>query len=108
MRGGKLDRRIALQQATTTYDALNNPVKTWTTLATVWASKMDLSDTERVQAAEVGADMTTRFQIRHSNTVSVINPKDRLTYAGNTYQIVAVKEIGRNEGYEITAVVRTD
>jgi SPP1 family predicted phage head-tail adaptor len=108
MRGGKLDRRIVLQQATTTYDALNNPVKTWATLATVWASKTDLSDTERVQAAEVGADMTTRFQIRHSNTVSVINPKDRLTYAGNTYQIVAVKEIGRNEGYEITAVVRTD
>src|SRR5262245_20493120 len=108
MRGGKLDRRITLQQATVTYDSLNNPIQTWGDLATVWASRQDMSDTERVAASEVGADMTTRFQIRWSNLVSVLNPKDRLTFDGNSYEIVNVKEIGRREGIEITAVVRTD
>ncbi len=108
MEGGKLDRRITLQQATVTYDALNNPVQTWVDLATVWAARMDLSDTERVAAAEVGAAMTTRFQIRYSEQVAVINPKDRLTFDGRTYEIVNVKEIGRREGLELTAAVRTD
>jgi len=105
---GRLDRRITLQQATITYDALNNPAQTWSTLATVWASKMDIRDSERVAAQEVGADITTRFQIRYSDAVSDINPKDRLTFDGRTYEIVNVKEIGRREGLEISAVARID
>ena len=105
---GKMDRRITLQRATVTYDALNNPVQTWATLATVWASKEDISDSERVAAKEVGAEITTRFQIRYSTDVSDLNPKDRLTYNSDTYQIVGVKEIGRREGLEITSVARID
>jgi SPP1 family predicted phage head-tail adaptor len=105
---GPMDRRITLQQATITYDALNTPTETWATLATVWASKEDLSDSERVAAAEVGAAMTTRFRIRYSLKVSGINPKDRLTFDGNTYEVVNTKEIGRREGIEITATFRTD
>jgi SPP1 family predicted phage head-tail adaptor len=108
LQAGAMDRRIALQQATVTYDALNNPTETWATLATVWASKEDLSDSERVAAAEVGAAMTTRFRIRYSLKVSGINPKDRLTFDGNTYEVVNTKEIGRREGIEITATFRTD
>lgn len=105
---GDLDRRIVIQRATITYDGLNNPQQSWATLATVWASKLDLYDSERLAAKEVGADMTTRFQIRYSTTVSGVNPKDRLTYAGKTYSIVNVKEIGREQGLEITANARID
>jgi SPP1 family predicted phage head-tail adaptor len=105
---GKRDRRIALQQAVIAYDVLNNPTSTWSTVATVWAERMDLSDRELVAAREVGAEMTTRFRAPWSNAVSGINPKDRLTCEGNTYEIVNVKEIGRREGIEITAVFRTD
>jgi SPP1 family predicted phage head-tail adaptor len=105
---GTMDRRITLQQATVTYDALNNPTETWATLATVWASKEDLSDSERVAAAEVGAAMTTRFRIRYSDKVSGINPKNRLTFDDRTWDIQNVKEIGRKEGLEISAIARTD
>ena len=108
MKAGKLDRRITLQRATVTYDALNNPVQTWATLVTVWASKSEISDSERVAAKEVGAEATKRFQIRYSTDVDDLNPKDRLTYNSETYQILGVKELGRREGFEITAVVRAD
>lgn len=105
---GKLDRRIALQRFTATRDALNNPVDAWLLLATVWASKLDVRDSERFAAKEVGAEIGTRFQLRYSATVADLNPKDRISYNGRTYDIVGVKEIGRREGLEITAIARAD
>jgi SPP1 family predicted phage head-tail adaptor len=83
-------------------------ILTWATLATVWASRQDIRDSERVAAQEVGADITTRFQIRYSSEVAGVNPKDRINFDGSIYEIVAVKEIGRREGLELTAAARTD
>lgn len=108
MRGGRLDRRIVLQQATLTYDSLNNPIQTWANLATVWAEKVELTGAERVAAAELGAERSCKFRIRYSSAVSVINPKDRFTFGGDTWQITSVTPLGRNEGFELSATVRTD
>lgn len=115
MRAGDLDRRITLQSATLTRDAMNNPTRTWADVATVWASRLDVSDGERIAAKQVGAEIGTRFVIRHSETVEDVNPTWRLTSDGVTYEIVAVKEVkkmqgdrGRKRGFEITAVARAD
>ena len=108
MQAGKLDRRITIQRATITYDALNNPVETWAALATVWGSKLDYIGSENVAAHEVGAQMTTTFRIRWSNKVSGLNPKDRLSFDSKTWNILNVKEISRKEGLEVIAVARTD
>lgn len=108
IRAGSLDRRIEIQRATESRDDLNNVVLTWATLRTVWAAKADVRDGERWAAMEVGAEVTTRFTIRWSPYVADVNPKDRIRYGGRTYDIVAVKEIGRREGLEITATARTD
>jgi SPP1 family predicted phage head-tail adaptor len=108
LQAGKMDRRITIQRVTLTYDALNNPVETWAALATVWASKLDYIGSENVAAREVGAQMTTAFRIRWSNKVSDVNPKDRLSYDSKTWNIENVKEIGRKEGLEISAIARTD
>jgi SPP1 family predicted phage head-tail adaptor len=110
MRAGKLDRRITIQRATETRDGFNNVTLTWpgTVIATVWASKEDVRDSERFSSQEVGAEITTRFQIRWSSDVENVNPKDRVVYDGRPYDIVAVKEIGRREGLEITASARSD
>lgn len=108
MEAGKLDRRITLERYTTTYNEFNEPVEAWTTLGRVWASKRDVSDRERVAAAEVSAEISTRFQIRYSSTVADLSPKDRLTYEGRIYNISAVKEIGRREGLEISAAAEAD
>lgn len=108
MRAGDLNRRVALERHGVARDEWNNPIEGWGPLATVWASKTDVSDTERLRAAEVGSTLTTRFVIRWSRTVADLNAKDRLTCEGLAYGIVGVKEIGRREFIEITASARSD
>lgn len=108
MRAGKLDRKVTLERFTETRDAYNEVVKTWATLATVSASFEPLSDGERFRAGEVAANASARFQIRYSNTVKTLDPVDRLTFEGTTYEIVNVKQLGRREGIEITAAARAD
>lgn len=105
---GKLDRRIVLQRFSETRDAYNEPVKTWATLASRSASYEPLSDGERFRAGETAATASARFVIRWSSAVSSLNSKDRLTFDGDTYEIVRVKEMGRREGLEITVAGRAD
>lgn len=108
MLAGKLNRRITIERFTETRDEFNAALKSWATLARVWASKYDISDAERIAAQEIGATLTTRFQIRYSETVADLSPRDRLTLNGVVYDINAVKEIGLREGLEITAAARPD
>ena len=109
MKPERLDRKITLQRFTYTTDpGSGEQVKTWSTLAAVWASKRDVSDSERVASAEVSAEIGTRFQIRWDSAWSDLNPKDRVVYDGRTYDIVGVKELGRREGLEISAIARAD
>jgi SPP1 family predicted phage head-tail adaptor len=105
MEAGKLDRRITVERATTTTDAYGGEVATWVPLGTVWAAVEPISDGERFRAAEVAAQVTTRFRIRWGLGVTV---EDRVVYDGRTYGIVGVKEIGRREGQEITAAARAE
>jgi SPP1 family predicted phage head-tail adaptor len=105
---GKLDRKIVLQRFTSTVDSYNEPVLSWSTLATRSASYEPISDGERFRAGETAATASARFVIRYSSAVSTLNPKDRLTFDGDTWQILHVKEIGRREGIEISATVRAD
>lgn len=108
MAAGNLDRRVRLERATRAANAFNELVETWATLATVWAEYEPLRDAERYAAGQVGATATARFRIRYSSTVADLGPLDRLVYDGRTYDIHAVKEIGRREGLEITAAARTE
>lgn len=108
MRAGKLDRKIILQRSTETRDDYNEPVKSWTTLATRSASYEPLSDGERFRAGETAANASARFVIRYGSTVSDLNPKDQLVFEGVTFQILHVKQVGRREGIEITCSARAD
>jgi SPP1 family predicted phage head-tail adaptor len=106
---GNLDRRIRLERFTfTTDEGSGEQVKTWATLATVWASKRDVSDGERLRSAEVAAEIGTRFQIRWDSSWSDLNAKDRVVCEGRIYDIVGVKELGHHDGVEISAIARAD
>lgn len=109
MKPESFDRTITIERFTSKQDpGSGENVETWATLATVSASKKDVSDRERIASAEVQAEITTRFVIRYSSTVADLNPKDRVVFDGRTYAISAVKEVGRREGVEISASARSD
>ena len=107
---GPLDRRIRLQRYRLQHDAFNAQVRVWYDLAEVWASKDDLSDSERIAAQEKGTALSTRWQIRYSKTVADLSPKDRLyeVFTKRTYDIQAVKELGRRVGLELSTNARLD
>lgn len=108
MKAGALDRRVTFQRATVVTNEFNEGEPSWVNVATVWASKSDISDGERIRAAQTGASVTTRFQVRWNALTATVTPKDRLQCEGRTYGIVAVKELGRREGLEITASTGAD
>lgn len=106
MEAGKLDRRLTLRRNAHTTDEFGGQVDNWTDLATVWASKHDISDGERLRAQQVGASITTRFQIRPLADGARPSVKDQALCEGLLYEITAVKEIGRRDGWEISAVAQ--
>jgi SPP1 family predicted phage head-tail adaptor len=108
MRSEKLDRRITIERYGVTYNDDNEPTEAWAALATVSASVQYASDGEKVRAAEVGATISVRFQIRYDSTWADVNPKDRVIYEGKTFDIIGVKELGRREGLEISAAAAAD
>jgi SPP1 family predicted phage head-tail adaptor len=105
---GGLNRHITLQRATVTKNDFNEDVESWGVLAEVFAERRDASAGESYRAQEVGAEISTRFEIRHSSLVADLNPRDRLIYAGRIYNITGVREKQRNRWLEIDAVARPD
>lgn len=109
MRAGKLDRRITLERYGVTYDDFNQPTEGWAEIGKRWASKEDVSDGERIRAAQVGASVTTRFVVRFDSLTRTITAADRVVSEGKVYSISGLKETeGRRVGIEITASAAID
>jgi head-tail adaptor len=104
--------RIEVQRQVTEKNALNEDVASWGIVASRLAERLDVSDGERVRAAEVGAVITSRFRVLRDATLRTVTPRDRIVIrdaiAGDRiYDIVGIKEVGR-AGFEITAAARAD
>lgn len=108
MRAGDLDRRVIIQRAATTTDDYNEPVQEWQTLVSVRAAKLEISDGERFRAGEVYSDKAVRFKVRWQKALERLDTSDRVIFEDRVYDIVAVKEIGRRDGIEITATARAE
>lgn len=106
---GHLDRRVQFRRAQLVDNGLAKREFFADLGNQVWASKADLSDGERVRAAQVQSTVTTRFVVRWSPFTVTITPKDRLVCDGVEYGISGIKETGaRREFLEITAAARSD
>jgi SPP1 family predicted phage head-tail adaptor len=108
MNAGDLDRRITILRRSGSANAFNEASDTWATLATVWANAAPVSDGERMRAGETLAQMQVRFTVRFSSTTSTVDPRDRLTFDGRTFDINGTKLVGRNAYIEITATARAE
>lgn len=103
MQAGNLDRKVQFLRATLDDDGFQSKPGRYRPFGvSTWASKRDVSDSERFAAGSITAGMMARFQVRYSSFTAGIRETDRLTCEGSTYGIVGIKEIGRREGLELT------
>lgn len=105
---GSLDRHVRFQRAVTARNGLNEPVGGWAEVASVMAHREPVRDAERVAGAGVNREVTDRFTTHWSPRLSVLTSADQLECEGVTYRIVGVKELGRREGLEFSALARPD
>lgn len=87
-----LNRRITFQRATSAPNELNEPVETWSDLATVWAKREDASSGEKEAAGQTGAFLMARFTVRRSATSDGIKSTDRISHDGAIWSIVEKME----------------
>lgn len=108
MRAGELNRRLQFQRFTAVDDGLQM-VEAWADHGSpIWAGRKDVSDSERVAAGWLEATSVARFTVRSSSFTRGLTPKDRLTTEGRDYDIQGIKELGRRDWLEITAIARVD
>ena len=100
---GKLDRRLKLLSFVQTQDPNNGQVtEAWSTLATVWAAKWQLSAKEIDRASATTATADLKFLIRHRSDVTT---DMRVECAGIQYVVTGIEEYGRRQGLYMFARV---
>jgi len=87
MNAGILRDRITIQNYTTTYNVLNEPIKAWTDFATVWAEVLINQGREFWGAKKLDAELSGIIKIRFNHDITELM---RIIYDDETYQITAV------------------
>lgn len=88
MRAGNLRHRVTIQAPGQTQDPDSGAmVKTWTDVATVWASAEPLSARDFIAASAAQSEITARIVIRYR---SGINSTMRVRHGGRVYDIKGV------------------
>ena len=87
MRSGSLNRRVVVQQQSTTQDAVGQPVLTWTTFATLWANIRHASGAESIKADALASTVRASVRVRYTRTVTA---GMRVVDGATTYNIAAV------------------
>ncbi len=89
MRIGPLNKRVAIRSVSSTQDDYNEPVLSWSTDATVWASVEPISGRELLAADQQHAETTHRIRMRYQPSTTVTAEK-RLLYDSRIFEIVSV------------------
>lgn len=123
MRAGRLDRLITIQRKSVTQDAYGQEIATWTALADRRAASVTpLRGEERFTAAQWMAKQQVEIRVRWSASIADLNPLDRIIYPAlevdvspldeplehEIYDIIEASEIGRREGFKISAARRAE
>ena len=106
MRIGALDRRIIIQGKTSVPDDHGEMIETWSDLATVWARRLPLRESESFAARQTGAVIECKYRIRFRRNISPLNRLMDTSDGNRVYDIHGVSPIGRNEGLDLLASAR--
>jgi SPP1 family predicted phage head-tail adaptor len=94
---GQLDRRITIQSFTTTTDDFGEVVKSFTTLANVWAKVEEKRGNEGEDGNQLVATKRVEFLIRYR---SDINEQMRIQYNNETYKIEAILNADSRKAFQ--------
>lgn len=100
MRAGELDRLITIRQNMPVTDSFGEPIESWTTLAIVWAGVKPTQETEKFIFEQEAAFEIMDFKVRYESRFR--DYKLSIVWDGKTFDIIRIKELGRNEGLIIT------
>lgn len=87
---GMLNRRVTIEQVTSTRDEVGGQVETWSTLVTVWAEVRQKSASERFYRQQVAAQATHTITIRWRADITT---KHRVVYNGRRFVIRGVTDV---------------
>ncbi|MEQ8400519.1 MAG: phage head closure protein [Silicimonas sp.] len=101
LRAGKLDRQITIERETETVAPSGAVSKTWATVATVRAELVQQSADEFLAGFGEAEGGSVIFRIRY---LAGITTADRVSYAGEAYDVDRIKAVGRRRALELKCV----
>lgn len=84
---GQLNKRITLQDLTTSVDAYGSPTDVWTDVCTIWAGIFPLSGRNFFEAEMVNSEVSHKINIRYR---SGIKPDMRVKFGSRYFHIISV------------------
>lgn len=102
MRAGLLDRRIIIESKSESISTTGLRENTWSTFLTVWADELQKLGKESDDDMNRGTERETIFKTRYNSTITV---EMRIQYQSRFYKIVDMKELGRQDGWEIKTMI---
>ena len=87
MNPGDFDQRIVIQNVTESVDQFGQRIRSFSTLAAVWAKVEEKSGTEGEVSYQLTANRRVQFMVRWRNDV---NEKMPIVYRGKIYEIESI------------------
>jgi SPP1 family predicted phage head-tail adaptor len=101
---GEFNRRLALEAPAESPDGAGGVTRSYSPVATLWASVEPTSERGSVEAQALGAMVTHRIRIRYRADITL---RHRFRDGARVFRIVSMRE-HRKRFLEITAEERTD
>ena len=102
MQAGQLRHRVTIQQASESQNSVGEAVKSWASVATVWARVNPLRGTEYLAAMQAKATVDTRITMR-KNAFPGLTPKHRIVFGARVFDIEAVIDVdGLGDAMEVS------
>lgn len=93
---GFLDRRISFYAPSTATNSYGEVTGTGTLYTTVWAALDNKSASNAVIMEQETSTNRIIWRVRSSSTTRAITPKYTIRYGSESYNIIAIQEVGRN------------
>ena len=94
MRAGSLRHLVSIEEYTEATDSLGGVSLTWTEFSKAYANIAPLNGKEKYVSAEKHATSTHQITIRY---LSGVNPKMRVVYGAQVFEIVSVVNAGMRD-----------